>query len=254
MSYIGRNIKKIRTVKKLSQSAFADIFNITRASVGAYEEGRAEPKLDIIIEIAKYFSISVESFISKELTVNEIYNFDIFKDEIQNSVNKPVKKKDENAIPYITQHYLMDYTTHFEDFEFIDNLPTLKIPFKWKGITRAFECWKNDMHFFENGIRQNDILLCKRIEKDDWGKIEINKLYIIINKTNPVFGRFTEKSTTLLFRPDNPNFENTYIQLDEISEIWELKGVYSTYIRQPLPIEERLIRLENRFENFLNKT
>ncbi|MTI32320.1 helix-turn-helix domain-containing protein, partial [Xanthovirga aplysinae] len=49
MSYIGKNIRKIRSVKKLSQAAFAQLFDLGRATVGAYEEGRAEPKIDTII-------------------------------------------------------------------------------------------------------------------------------------------------------------------------------------------------------------
>ena len=40
MSYIGKNIKKLRSVKGLSQAKFAELFDIKRASIGAYEEGR----------------------------------------------------------------------------------------------------------------------------------------------------------------------------------------------------------------------
>ena len=34
MSFIGKNIKKIRTVKNLSQAGFAQLFNLARPSVG----------------------------------------------------------------------------------------------------------------------------------------------------------------------------------------------------------------------------
>jgi transcriptional regulator with XRE-family HTH domain len=77
MSKIGKNIRKIRATKGLSQTAFANLFNITRASIGAYEEGRAEPKTDIMLQIAKYFSIPVESLLSEELTVNKLTNFNL---------------------------------------------------------------------------------------------------------------------------------------------------------------------------------
>lgn len=80
----GKNIKKIRSIKKLSQSAFAEIFGITRSSIGAYEEGRAEPKLEIIIKIAKHFSISVDSLINSEITVNELSHFHLL-DEYLNT-------------------------------------------------------------------------------------------------------------------------------------------------------------------------
>ena len=60
MSFFGKNVKKIRGVKRLSQQAFADIFLLKRATLGAYEEGRSEPKIDTIIKVANHFSISID--------------------------------------------------------------------------------------------------------------------------------------------------------------------------------------------------
>lgn len=74
MSLIGQNIKKIRSVKSLSQQGFADLFGITRASVGAYEEGRAEPKTDTSVLIARHFKLTLDQLITKELSVNNILN------------------------------------------------------------------------------------------------------------------------------------------------------------------------------------
>ena len=75
MSYIGKNIRKIRSVKKLSQQAFADLFELSRANIGSYEEGRAEPKIGVIMEIANKFSIDVEKLLNSELKVNDISKF-----------------------------------------------------------------------------------------------------------------------------------------------------------------------------------
>lgn len=77
MSKIGSNIRKIRTVKGLNQSQFAELFNLNRARIGAYEEGRAEPKIDVVIEIAKYFSIPLNDIFVKDLTVNQLTHFDL---------------------------------------------------------------------------------------------------------------------------------------------------------------------------------
>ena len=74
MSLIGQNIRKIRSVKSLSQQGFADLFKITRASVGAYEEGRAEPKTDTSILIARHFKLTLDQLITKDLSVNNILN------------------------------------------------------------------------------------------------------------------------------------------------------------------------------------
>ena len=75
MSFIGKNIKKIRTVKGLNQTDFGKMFNLTRGSIGSYEEGRAEPKIETLKEIAKKFSITLDSIITTELTVNQLSGF-----------------------------------------------------------------------------------------------------------------------------------------------------------------------------------
>lgn len=89
MSQIGSNIKKLRKVKGLSQQAFAELFNLTRGNISSYEELRAEPKIEVAIEIAKYFSIPLSELLEKQLTVNEILNFEGY--TVIETFNKPSK-------------------------------------------------------------------------------------------------------------------------------------------------------------------
>ena len=75
MSQAGKNIRKIRTIKGLSQTAFAKMFDLSRAAVGSYEEGRAEPKLDVLIQIADHYGLSLDDLLSRELSMNELIGF-----------------------------------------------------------------------------------------------------------------------------------------------------------------------------------
>jgi len=75
MSYIGKNIRKIRISKKMTQTEFAELFNLKRTAVGSYEEGRAEPKIETLIKIADYFKLSLDQLLRKELSINEIFHF-----------------------------------------------------------------------------------------------------------------------------------------------------------------------------------
>jgi len=75
MSFLGKNIRKIRIAKKMTQTEFAELFELKRTAVGAYEEGRAEAKIDTIIKIADYFKLSLDQLLRKELTINEIFHF-----------------------------------------------------------------------------------------------------------------------------------------------------------------------------------
>jgi len=75
MSYFGQNIRKIRIVKKLTQTEFAELFELSRTAVGSYEEGRAEAKIDTIIKIADHFELSLDQLLRMELTINDIFHF-----------------------------------------------------------------------------------------------------------------------------------------------------------------------------------
>ena len=61
--------------KKLTQTEFAELFDLKRTAVGSYEEGRAEPKIDTLIKIADYFKLSLDNLLRKELSINEIFRF-----------------------------------------------------------------------------------------------------------------------------------------------------------------------------------
>ena len=63
MERISSNLKVLRELKKLSQEQMAEQLNITRARLGAYEEGRNEPPIDIILRIADYFKISIDALL-----------------------------------------------------------------------------------------------------------------------------------------------------------------------------------------------
>lgn len=77
MSCFGKNIRKIRIAKKLTQTEFANLFDLKRTAVGAYEEGRSEAKIDTIIKIADYFNLTLDQLLRKEITVNEIFHFNV---------------------------------------------------------------------------------------------------------------------------------------------------------------------------------
>lgn len=103
MSFIGRNIKKIRTTKGLSQTEFGKLFGITRGSIGSYEEGRAEPKIETLKTIANKFSISLDAIITAELTVNQLSGFNPDK-----LLGNNLSESNENGLPSVLPKSLID--------------------------------------------------------------------------------------------------------------------------------------------------
>ncbi len=163
MSFFGVNVKKIRVVKKLNQTEFAKLFNLTRSAVGAYEEGRAEAKIDKIIEIANYFGIDLTKFLTKKLTINEIFKYDEKKvTALWNSSFVP--------IPLIEGNKVKQYLENYNSMEYAKRLPKICIPDVDERY-RAFE-FKNSSNFLDN-----EILICCLYEH----KPQKDDLYLLVS-------------------------------------------------------------------------
>jgi len=55
MSKVFSNLKYLRLQKGLSQEQLAENLGITRSRLGAYEENRNEPSIDLLIAISDFF-------------------------------------------------------------------------------------------------------------------------------------------------------------------------------------------------------
>lgn len=100
ISKIGKNIKKIRTVKNLNQQAMADLLGLSRPSIGAYEEMRAEPKIESLIKLAKHFNLDLGRLINEDLTVNEIHGFKQAEELVLDQAPTPTPAKPK-TFPYL---------------------------------------------------------------------------------------------------------------------------------------------------------
>lgn len=67
MSIVSDNMKYLRKLHGMTQDQFARRLGIKRASVGAYEEQRANPNIDVLKLMSKLFSVSVDDLLKKDL-------------------------------------------------------------------------------------------------------------------------------------------------------------------------------------------
>lgn len=60
---LAKQIKNLRTNAGMSQLQLAKKLNVGPSAVGMYEQGRRTPSIDILILIAKIFSVSLDYLI-----------------------------------------------------------------------------------------------------------------------------------------------------------------------------------------------
>lgn len=236
MSYFGKNIKKIRTVKKLSQTSFAEIFNLTRAAVGAYEEERAEAKTDTAIAIANYFSLTLDQLLTKPLSINEILNFNYLPKS-----HTPVPA----GVNFISNSNHQTYIHYLKNKDLPDNFPKVVLP--WLSGTQYLlaEVIDSEMSFEGSGIKPGDIVIG---QKAAYKTVKIGTIYVVITERRFIIRRLIDKSEILELKAENPYLSDIQVLHTDILELWEVTGVITNsngYASSNNKMDELLKSVEN---------
>ena len=194
MSFFGKNIKKIRGVKGLSQQSFAEVFDLKRATLGAYEEGRSEPKIDTIIKIANYFSIAIDDLLTSELTVNELLRFKGDLTLATELVNKDVFIE----IPCVTNDLLKDYIQFFDKSNFVNDLPVLKLPLVKDKKYRGYTVLNLEMTNHDKGLYPKDVVVGEFVHKKEIDKLNNGTVALVLVKDELILRRFYISDLSLI--------------------------------------------------------
>lgn len=228
---INTNLKFLRKQTGLTQSQLAEKLNIKRSLIGAYEEGRAEPKLSTLVNMSKLFNISLDVLITRDLpaTNTESNSMAIHRTPKNNMrvLAITVDREDNENIELVPQRASAGYLNGYADPEFIEELPRFRLPMlSSQGSHRAFEISGDSMLPLTSGT----VIIGRFIE--DWQDIKDGTPCIIVSqKEGVVFKRIFNKiknQAILYLHSDNPSYSPYEIQMEDILEIWEAKAYIST--------------------------
>ena len=244
LSYVGRNIKKIRQVKKISQAEFASLFDLSRPSIGAYEEGRSEPKIETLILIATYFKISIDLLLTRELSISEIFSLESIKKKLDKAHNLGHDSTIITTAPLISQDQFLNYIVHHKNNDFMDRLPKIGIPLKASSYLVCFEMVGSEMVIQQQGIHHGDLLIGRLVPQTDLQKI-IGEVLCLVTTS----GIFTKRLDSvnpkhLHLKSDDPSYPMQDILLESIIQIWRVIGIFSKKINPPTYLEGRILKLE----------
>ena len=245
LSYIGENIKKIRQAKKLSQADFSKIFNLARASVGAYEEGRSEPKIETLIAIANYFSMSIDALLTRSLTIAEIYKFNRVNeklDQVHQSKGKILKKTPSVKLVGVNQY--LNYIVQRLNRDFVDQLEEIGLTRTFTHADIAIEMNGGEMTCENQGIHHGDILIGIKVSIDELDE-NMNQVISFVNDSEIITRRLKMLKGNLIFlSADDPSYPDRQLNVGEIIVCWKIIGVISDHVPKPMQTEERLLRIE----------
>ena len=233
-SYVTENLRYLRRKKGLTQQEFADIMEVKRSLIGAYEEGRAEPKYTLLKKIALFFDLTMDEITSEQIndrwkptpksegSALRVLSITVDADDRENIELVPVKAS-------------AGYLNGYADPEFIMELPRLQLPIPGlnQGTFRAFELKGDSMLPLQPGT----IVIAEYVE--DWKTIKPGETYVIVSSSEGVvYKRVAYKfkeDKGLKLLSDNNSYDPYWIPSNEIMEVWKAKSYISSDFPTPSP-------------------
>ena len=100
---LAHNIRVLRKAKGLNQEALAAKLNIKRSNIAAYETKNVEPRLRIILEIAKFFNIDISTLINEKLAEDDSYPPFSSQDDTKITGSKVIDIDSKNVSEFISK-------------------------------------------------------------------------------------------------------------------------------------------------------
>ncbi|HMK04678.1 MAG TPA: XRE family transcriptional regulator [Ferruginibacter sp.] len=223
MSLAGQNLKYLRKLRGWTQEEFANKLRIKRSLIGAYEEERADPRLDVLEIIADMFKLTLDELLLKDLSITS-----------DNYMAKRRQQKmmvaDRNVIHFVPVKAAAGYLASYADSEFIDELNTFTLPMLAGGNYRAFEIIGDSMLPTPSG----SIIVGEKIENTT--DIKNSQAYIVVSRNEGIVYKRVEKNNRsknkLTLVSDNPQFQPYQVNAEDVVELWQAQMVISKISQQ----------------------
>ena len=217
MSFANKNMKYLRKLRGWTQEEFAQKLRIKRSLIGAYEEERAEPRIDVLETVCDIFKLTLDEILRKDL--NESKSNYLAKRRAQKLATG------RTDIPFVPVKAAAGYLAGFADPEFIDELNTFTLPMLSGGDYRAFEIIGDSMLPTQSG----SVIVCEKIQNPE--EVKSQNTYIVVSKNEGIVYKRILKSNRaknkLTLVSDNPVYQPYNINTEDVLEIWQSQIIIS---------------------------
>ncbi len=219
MSQAGQNLKYLRKLRGWTQEEFANKLNIKRSLIGAYEEERADPRIDILEIIGDIFKLTLDELLLKDLS--DTGGSYLTKRRQQ----KMIVNADRNIIHFVPVKAAAGYLAGYADMEFIDELNTFTLPMLTGGNYRAFEIIGESMMPTPSG----SIIVGEKVDSLD--DVKNNMAYIVVSRNEGIVYKRIVKSNKaknkLTLLSDNPQYQPYQVNSEDVVELWQAQSIIS---------------------------
>lgn len=224
MAVAGQNLKYLRKLRGWTQEEFAAKLGIKRSLIGAYEEERAEPRLEVLEVISDMFKVTLDELLRKDLSVTQGSNYLAKRRQLK------MMSAERNLIHFVPVKAAAGYLAGYADSEFIDELNTFTLPMLTGGNYRAFEIIGDSMMPTPSG----SIIVGEKVENLDDAKS--NLAYIVVSRNEGIVYKRVVKSNRnknkITLVSDNPSYQPYQVNAEDILEMWQANAVINKITQQ----------------------
>lgn len=217
MAVSNQNLKYLRKLRGWTQEEFAQKLRIKRSLLGAYEEERAEPRIDVLEVVCDIFKLTLDDILRKDLS-----------DSKSNYIAKRRALKlvsGRSDIPFVPVKAAAGYLAGYADPEFVDELNTFTLPMLAGGNYRAFEIIGDSMLPTPSG----SVIVGEKVENVD--EVKNNTACIVISRNEGIVYKRIQKNgrtrNKLTLASDNPVYHPYTVNTEDVLEMWQAQMVLS---------------------------
>ena len=224
MSVAGQNLKYLRKLRGWTQDEFANKLGIKRSLVGAYEEERAEPRLEVLEVISDMFKVTLDELLRSDLSEVKGSNYLVKRRQLK------MMSADRNLIHFVPVKAAAGYLAGYADSEFIDELNTFTLPMLAGGNYRAFEIIGDSMMPTPSG----SVIVAEKVESVEDAKT--NMAYIVVSRSEGIVYKRILKSNRnknkITLVSDNPAYQPYQVNAEDILEMWQANAIINKITTQ----------------------
>jgi len=218
MSIAAQNLKYLRKLRGWTQEEFAVKLKIKRSLLEAYEEERAEPRLEVLELVSDMFRLSLDELLRKKMQDAKGGSY-LSKRRAQKMAAMP------NQIQLVPVKAAAGYLAGYGDPEFLDELNTFTLPMLAGGNYRAFEIVGDSMLPTPSG----SVIVAEKIDNLD--NVKSNLTYIVVSRNEGIVYKRVMKNNKLKNKltliSDNTVFQPYTVNAEDVLEIWKAEMVVS---------------------------
>ena len=250
--FFASNIKLLRKRRGRTQDEMAAFLDMKRSTLSGYENGIAQPGLETLIILSKYFKISIDTLVGvdfeklSESQLGELESgYDVFVTGSKLRVLATTVDSENNEnIELVNEKAKAGYQNGYADPEYIRALPVFQLPFLSKNKKyRSFQISGDSMLPIPNGaIVTGEFVI-------DWIYLNEGDACIVLTIDDgvvfKVLGSKIRKDMPLKLFSLNSFYKPYEVPIDQVKEIWK----FVHYISAEMPEFDPSIELHKEVAN-----